>query len=114
MLRTSCVFVGGALLGFVVLGGLIWVTFGSHGLGILHLYLLAILTGAAVGGFVGFFQKNKPGLMAVLCLLPGILFEYLTVSGQGLFFLLVGSVLELSAAFTVAYAVSKRVPLHHG
>ena len=48
--------------------------------------LFALLTGTAVAGFVGFFQKNKPGLLAVLCLLPAILFEYLTVSGQGLSF----------------------------
>jgi hypothetical protein len=118
MVRTACIFTGGVLLGFVVLGGLITVSAGSRGFGVSQLLLLEAVTGATVGGFVGYLQKNRAGLMAILCLLPAILFQYVPthrlhdpISGQGLFVLLLGTILELSAAFAAAYVLSRRILL---
>jgi hypothetical protein len=114
---TTAIF-GGVLLSFLVFGGLMWIggTLGQRGVSIFEFYLFQILTGAAVGGFVRSLQKRKAWLMAIVCLVPAMLLEYVTAfaylrsfSKQGLSFLLIGSVLEISAALAASYAFSRKI-----
>jgi hypothetical protein len=67
MLKVCWVFVVGALLGFLVFGGLIWISIGISGFGIGRLYFVQVLSGAAVGGFVGLVQRTKAGVVAASC-----------------------------------------------
>jgi hypothetical protein len=113
VLRTVAVVIAGMLLGFVVGGGLIWV--GMH----LPLevrryayYLIDVLTGVAVGLLVGFLQRHKAGLVALICLSPQVFLQYVNrysrpATGLRMLLLLIGTVLELSTAFAIADRLSK-------
>jgi hypothetical protein len=116
VLRTVGIFIAGVLLGVVVLGSLIWVVIGVIGLPqhlrIYAYYMADALTGTAVGLFVGFLQKRKAGLVALICLLPPVFLQYVNrysqpATGLRLFLLLMGTAIELSIAFAIAHRLSK-------
>jgi hypothetical protein len=113
VLRTAAIFVAGVILGLVVLACLIWATVGLPQYFRIYAYYMAgALTGTAVGLFVGFLQKSKAGLVALICLLPPVLLQYVNrfsqpATGLRLFRLLLGTAVELSIAFTVAHRLSK-------
>ena len=112
MLRTVSVLVAGVFWGVVVFAGLVWMT--------IHLpqqfrldayYLINGLTGGAVGLFVGFSKVSNAGLIAIICLLPPLFLQYGSrfsgpLTGHRLFLALLGTFLELSLAFAIAYSVS--------
>jgi hypothetical protein len=113
VLRTVGVVIAGMLLAFVVLGGLFWVVIDLPQQFRLYAYYLSVvLTGLAVGLFVGFSQRRKAGLVALVCLSPQVFLQYVNrysrpATGIRLLLLLVGTVLELSIAFAIANRLSK-------
>ena len=113
MLRTLVVFAGGLLLGFVTMGSLSWATYSlPWTAGICAYYLAEVLTGSAVGLFVGFLQKRGAGFVALACLLPLGYLQYVNrfshpAVGLRLFLLLLGTAVELSIAFILADRMSK-------
>ena len=112
MIRTAGVFVVGMLLGVAVLGSLAWAMNGlPQHLRPYAYYMVEALTGSAVGLFVGFLQKRKAGLVALMCLLPPAFLQYLNrfsqpATGFRLFLLLLGTGVEMSIAFAIAHLLS--------
>jgi hypothetical protein len=75
-------------------------------------YMAEVLTGTAVGLFVGFLQRRGAGFVALVCLLPPAYLQYVNrfshpATGRRLFLLLLGTAVELSMAFVVAHRLSK-------
>lgn len=112
MLRTLGVFVTGTLVGVAVLTVLIWVGLHVQGrFGPYAYYLIDILTGAIVGLFVGFLQRKRAGIVALVCLLPLVFVQYVnrfsqSAAGTRLFLLLLGTTAELLIAVVVAHRLS--------
>ncbi len=113
MLRTLGVFVAGVLLGLVVMASLIWAASDlPQRFGLYAYSLIDALTGSAVGLFVGFLQRGRAGLVALICLLPLAYLQYVNqfshpATGLRLLLLLVGTAVELSIAFGIAHRLSK-------
>lgn len=113
MFRTLCVIVGGALIGVMLLASLIAVGLRlPMSLAVYSYYLINMLTGAVVGLFVGFLQRNRAGFVALVCLSLPIFLQYehrfgSTATGRRLFFLLLGTILELLVAAIVAQRMSR-------
>jgi hypothetical protein len=114
MLRTVGVLAVGMLLSVVVLGSLVWVTVTTlpWSARIYALYVGEALTGAAVGSFVGFLQKRRAGVVALVCLLPPAYLQYVNrlskpATGFRLVLLLMGTAVELGIAFSIAHRLSK-------
>lgn len=113
MLRTVSVFAAGMVLGLVILL-VLFLFIANHvpeRLNWLAYFVLKSLVGAAVGVFVGFFQKNKAGLVAVVCLLPGFLLQaasrsYPIRTGPGFVIFILGEALGLFTAFAIARYLS--------
>ena len=104
MLRSVGVLVVGVLAGFTVQAslGLVVMAINSGQQPRPYIYyLLFALTGSAVGLLVGFLQKYKAGLVAMICLAPQSILQYVNrfsrpATGLRLFLLLLGTALELS------------------
>jgi hypothetical protein len=111
MVRTGGIVIGGTLLSFFVLGGLLWIASSLNEVGVFECYAIEVAAGAIVGGFVGWWHHKTAGMLAVLCLAPLILFQYVTpyhVGAEGLTILMVGTALQIVVTFVVALIVSKR------
>jgi hypothetical protein len=84
-------------------------------------YMADALTGSAVGLFVGFLQKRRASLVALICLLPPAFLQYVNrfshpATGPRLFLLLLGTAVELSIAFVIAHRLAearRRVEVSH-
>jgi hypothetical protein len=76
-----------------------------------HVYfVLKSLVGAAVGLFVGFVQKKNAGIIAMVCLLPGIFLQVASRSyplRTGLAFVVF--FLSESLGLLIAFAIAKRL-----
>lgn len=112
MLRTVSVLVAGTLLGLGILLVLFllvvsripatynWFTY----------FALKGLVGAAVGLFVGLFQKKNAGLVAMACLVPGIVMQLTSRSyplGTGLAFVVF--FLSESLGLLIAFASARQL-----
>jgi len=109
MLRTAGVLAAGMLLSIAVLGSLAWATMASlpWSARVYAYYVIAAVTGAAVGLFVGFLQKRGAGIVALVCILPSAYLQHVNrfskpATGVRVVFLLVGTAVELGIAFLVA------------
>jgi len=109
VLKTIGVLVAAMFLGIAVLGSLVWLTVIAVPVhwSLYAYYLASALTGAAVGCFVGFLQKGRPGLVALTSLLPAVLLQYVNryaqpEKGLRLALLVLGTAIELAIAFATA------------
>jgi hypothetical protein len=114
MLRTVGVFLGGAFLGFALLLAL-FVVIVYHVPGEFNFYsyfVLKAVVAIAVGSFVGLLQRNGAGSLAIVCLLPLLMWQatrshYPVWATGRLPGFLIGEALGLSLAFAVAHHLSK-------
>lgn len=114
MLRTIGVLLAGASLGISLLLALfVLIVYRiPGGLNFYSFFVLEASVGIAVGLLVGFLQRKKPGVLAVICLLPFPLWALLRptslvwVGGRFPAFL-IGEVLSLLVAFGVAQRFSR-------
>ncbi|HUJ29813.1 MAG TPA: hypothetical protein VLY23_00930 [Candidatus Acidoferrum sp.] len=113
MLRTLGVLIAGTFWGLLLFGGLFWVIVVRYSMhSVYSLYLIELVTGIAVGLFVGFSRINKAGLVAAVCLLPPLLLEYghrfsPPPTGLRLLLLLLGTGLKISIAFAIAHNLAQ-------
>jgi hypothetical protein len=113
VLRTVTVLVTGTVLGIAVLLILFFLIvyhvperFNSY-----SYFALKALVGTAVGLYVGYLQKTKAALVAVICLLPGLILQATSRSypiriGLGIAIFLLGDALGLVVAFAIAHRLS--------
>ncbi|HYL85810.1 MAG TPA: hypothetical protein VE263_16395 [Candidatus Angelobacter sp.] len=77
-------------------------------------FLLKALVGASVGLFVGFVQRKKGGLIAVICLMPTLLLQltsrtFPVRTGRAFAALFVSEALGMLVAFVIASRLSDSI-----